>query len=415
MERVFVLIHNSRKKSHKAESRLPYRRQLRKLINVVLGAISLAFSTGCADKGGEEPSDNRAELTFYTSCRVPESDHSVKSRAYGFDFEPHNIKEINDVNLKITRICLYAGYSGNENFNINCDATSWLKAEDISYKYDTESWRANYPIFWPLEPEDKLSFFAYTPNDLRFENILPDYGTSGPLKIKYITPQKAWQQADLCVASSFNKIRREGAVQLNFAHTMTRVLFKARHKGFIPGGYGIRIEEIKLNGLITTQPFIYNYPEVTSDGEHAITSWDPDEANQSRGYVVMDNIDREHACLSTEFLPSYIPSADGQTSTTIPDYMKITNEPAGIMLLIPQNMEGVNLEMKISFYNPESMAKVAQITRTFPLSGVLPPVSTVTYRCELETTDNDWCVLSVNGSITPWSDPVSDNPPIKIE
>ncbi len=101
----------------------------------------------------------------------------------------------------------------------------------------TYSWTYSPVKYWPNNPNDKVSFFAYAPYDTHLTSshpaiLLPVNNSEGDPKVTYVVQDDCEQHVDLMYSKSNNtnvtKQTVEGNVKFDFAHALSRIGFSAQ-------------------------------------------------------------------------------------------------------------------------------------------------------------------------------------------
>lgn len=104
--------------------------------------------------------------------------------------------------------------------NYTDDTPNFMNNEKVYSEDDGTTWKYDIIKYWPNNPQEKVSFFAYAPYDAA-------YTASANGKVTYTVPANVKEQRDLLWSRSnttdLTKQTIDGLVQFNFAHALAKV------------------------------------------------------------------------------------------------------------------------------------------------------------------------------------------------
>lgn len=127
---------------------------------------------------------------------------------------------------------------------------------------NTTSWTYSPVKYWPNNPQDNISFYAYYPyrSSSDKDKLSVSYSSDAPLSIEYNCPNA---DIDLMVAKAPEQKSSTASVPLKFEHLLARVKFTFTYKG---DKYHPVIHVLKYTIPYykrTLKPYVYNQESVT--------------------------------------------------------------------------------------------------------------------------------------------------------
>lgn len=171
----------------------------RKLIAITLAAVT-TLTAGCTQK--EEAETMPVPLNFSTS---------VEAQTRGTDI---NTASLNDMGV-------LACFTQGTGFNASTSKPNFMYNEKV-YK-SAGNWKYDNTRYWPVNTNDKVSFFAYAPYNVSGATLSAASKTGYP-EITYTVPAAEADQTDL-LASTPIMDKNGGTVDFNLKHALTKVTF----------------------------------------------------------------------------------------------------------------------------------------------------------------------------------------------
>lgn len=137
-------------------------------------------------------------------------------------------------NTTLSSMGVFAYASGTGNYNESTTPLNYIYNVEISKTDADAAWTPASPIFWPLNSNEKLTFFAYAPHTNRImeagNNLsLPDFNSAGHPQLTYTNTHPdidflfAVPQTDLMKATS--------TVNFRMMHALTKVSIAVSNSG----------------------------------------------------------------------------------------------------------------------------------------------------------------------------------------
>lgn len=300
-------------------------------------ALAAVLLAGCSkESGGEIIVPDAPQQNGYTPSTMP------VGFAAGGDFEggvDDGWKPVSKVVGKTRAGSDFAEGSVIGVFGYYTGDSGWTQAGDETtpnFMYNEEvekgasAWDYSPKKYWPNNPDDKVSFFAYYPHTNLLKNYFSNNIISFPANtdegvpaITYNAPATNYgSKVDFLYATALDKTKAAGTVSLQFKHLMAKVQFKFTSSGVTPPPTIL----IKSVGFDVPATGIFSYSEGndglpvwgTVSGTHSINQ----EAS-GEGVSIT-----ESAQLVEEFTQYVLPcslstinlriSTDGHTYTDVP-------------------------------------------------------------------------------------------------
>ncbi|MGM9860110.1 MAG: fimbrillin family protein, partial [Muribaculaceae bacterium] len=167
-------------------------------------AMAAIAATGCSSEveNAAELKGNAIEFGTYVG-------RDANSRATVLDLD----------GLKASGFGVFAYYTAQADYADGVPA-NFMKNQEVTYSTD---WTYSPLKYWPNNPGDKVTFFAYAPYNVTGATLTPDAGT-----ITFTVADAVAEQKDLTVsdASSTQNLAKQaftGKVEFNFKHVLSRV------------------------------------------------------------------------------------------------------------------------------------------------------------------------------------------------
>ena len=149
------------------------------------------------------------------------------------------------------------------------------------------SWTYSPLKYWPVNPADKISFFAYAPEEAKTKGYISvsAASTSNP-KFTYTLPAQESDKLDLLVAGTLNCTNATKKVSLSMKHALTQVTFKAKN------GAPANISNITLSAATVTMPgtgtLTFNSASVPASASGTFI-WTPDTSTSKLTIFTADD------------------------------------------------------------------------------------------------------------------------------
>lgn len=210
---------------------------LRRYIIVMLTTLGGISLFGCA--GADEATTNLPEEAVAVSFHAA-LESAMQSRATSMDLST----------LKTEGFGVLAYYT---------NGTSWSNAYTPNFMYNqkvnwnVDRWTYSPIKYWPIVPNDKVSFFAYAPYDDQLAGTLTDNngitlsgnGVIGSPTIGFTVNSVIADQVDLIYASAIDK--NTEMVNFNFKHALSRIGFSAKTVGNQRGAT-VKVTALSIKG-----------------------------------------------------------------------------------------------------------------------------------------------------------------------
>lgn len=130
--------------------------------------------------------------------------------------------DLNADNLSSFGVLAYFTQGGN--FNPSTSIPNFMHNQPVSKS--GSSWTYNPTMYWPVNSNDKLSFFAYAPHNAAGLTV-PGVSSPGYPSFTYEVQSTETEQNDLLLAQPvLDKVATDGTVVFSFRHALTRVKVK---------------------------------------------------------------------------------------------------------------------------------------------------------------------------------------------
>lgn len=173
----------------------------------------------------------------------------------------------------IDKVRLFASYTGTADWGPSSSYSFDYMYDQLLTKSSTDgSWTYSPLKYWPVNSADKISFFAYAPEEAKAYISVSSASTTNP-KFTYTLPAKESDKLDLLVAGTLNCTNATKKVSLSMKHALTQVTFKAKN------GAPANISNITLSAATVTMPgtgtLTFNSASVPASASGTFT-WTPD-------------------------------------------------------------------------------------------------------------------------------------------
>ena len=165
-------------------------------------AMAAVASTSCSNEETRvnEPKSDAIEFGTYLG-------RDAESRASVFTTD----------NMKTAGFAVFASYTGQSDFS---DQTmNFMYNQQVTY--NVSAWQYSPLKYWPNNPGDKVSFFAYAPH-----NVLGAEPTANEAQVTFTVQDAVADQKDLVVADALKDQTKQaiaGKVTFTFKHVLARV------------------------------------------------------------------------------------------------------------------------------------------------------------------------------------------------
>lgn len=259
-------------------------------------------------------------------------------------------------NATIANLGVFAYYTGLKQWNeVSAFITpNYIYNQKVErHKTDAQwsAWDYSPVMYWP-KPEEKLSFFAYSPFATDKNGIIVSAGSvAGAPTLGYSVPVTIQDQQDLLFSHPLlDKSKIEyinGTIPLDFEHALTQITYQAK---LIDGqsldvGSEVRINSIILENLLYKGNLHFEPQSTTSKAKWSI---DPQlktsfESNTESEFGIVD------VALNTS-------------------YQQIC-KPGSALLLLPQNLTGATIKIDYTLSNVDG--SVESISKSVELSSII--------------------------------------------
>lgn len=129
---------------------------------------------------------------------------------------------------------VYAYYTGATSFDAATSTPNFMNNQQITSTDNGASWTYTPVKYWPNNPGEKVSFFAYAPYESdTYEAVqLQSTTTPGTPTVTYIVNTDCDKHVDLLYSNTDNTNKTKqsitGKINFNFAHALTRIGFSAQ-------------------------------------------------------------------------------------------------------------------------------------------------------------------------------------------
>lgn len=262
---------------------------------------------------------------------------------------------LNNENIKYRHFCVSAFYSGHESFFSTSNDKKKTYFKDIEFMDEPDGkWHGTPKVYWPLDPESRLSFFAYAPAGCGDQVVVNEIGDNGWPSITVTPMENVTNQPDFCVATPLIDKKRDESLPLEFNHMLTKVVFAARYEGDLPGeNFGVRVDNVTIRNVVGTNTLRFSQ---TSDNNQ-VCDWDAiGSSSPKSSYILTYGGDNQ---LVNSVEEEYqLPKVSADTDT-----YKVIQFINGYLYLIPQSLpDDAELEITYSIYELFSNAEEAKRT-----------------------------------------------------
>lgn len=255
--------------------------------------------------------------------------------------------------LKEKGFGVFAYYTGQNSYDEANSTPNFMYNEQITWS--TNAWTYNPVKYWPNNPNDKVSFFAYAPyaatnNDSKIKFNLVDADTKGDFEVKYVIPETVTEQIDLLYANNnnINKTKQSitGNINFQFKHALSRVGFKVesvidevnnQNNGATPDTDNQNKDYIATNATIVKVEEV----ELIANNKFFASG----DLNLNGGTWTKTYADRTHASYKLGSSNFEATVADNVTKSA-----QLLNKADSYMMLIPANLtdatEGIKIRVK---------------------------------------------------------------------
>ena len=197
-----------------------------RILKIWITGLTVCCFSACGDKvssGGDEPSMG-IPISF-----VP----TVETQTRGTDFTKDNL----------TSLGVLAYLTQGSNFNVSSSTPNFMYNQEVTKASGTATWEYTPTKFWPTNSNDKITFFAYAPDNPTGLTV-PDITATGYPSFTYEVPSTEAAQTDLLLAKPApNKTASDGKVNFSFKHALTRIVLNVEAGG---GFTGITINSLSI-------------------------------------------------------------------------------------------------------------------------------------------------------------------------
>lgn len=240
---------------------------MRKNLLMTAAAIA-ALLTGCSTD--EEIANIETSAKNAIGFNIVSNKAETKATIYGpaskdFDFDVFAFDDSGHY---------FMGKEGEHGYPQNEDGSFTHDGVQITYKSDKNKWDYKNPAELAYWPTSSLNFYAVSPTDFDMGSFYTHYSwsiKSNQQTIAYTTTnefQTNIKDLDVmyAVAKGQTKDTKNGAVQLNFKHILSQVLFKAKVQY---ESMTVTIKEMKIHNLALGG--VFTFP--SADVEPTLANW----------------------------------------------------------------------------------------------------------------------------------------------
>ena len=150
------------------------------------------------------------------------------------DSDTHAATRTEATTANLTEIGVHAYFTGTSDFTTTGFAPNLLCNQSV--KKENGTWTYDPVKYWPANPNDKVSFFAYAPHSASLPSggdqisVMPSTATNnGKFNILYRVVKG---ESDLLLSlGELNRTNNHGPVRFTMKHALTKVIFKAKVEG----------------------------------------------------------------------------------------------------------------------------------------------------------------------------------------
>lgn len=291
-------------------------------------------------------------------------------------------------NSTIANFGVFAYYTGLKQWNevsafITPNYIYNQKVERRKVDAQWSAWGYNPIMYWP-RPEEKLSFFAYSPFATDKNGIIVSAGSAvGAPELEYSVPVIIQDQQDLLFSHPLldkSKVEyNNGTIQLDFEHALTQITYQAKlidGQSLDPGS------EVRINCIVLANLFYKGNLHFEPLSTTNKAKWNIDtqlktsfESNTELEFGIVD------VALNTS-------------------YQQIC-KPGSALLLLPQNLAGATIKIDYTLSNADG--SVESIQKSIELSSFideLPMGKNILFKILLGIEKEDPGILDVD--VLPW-------------
>ena len=186
----------------------------------------------------------------------------------------------------IDKLRLFASYTGTADWDPSSYSFDYMYDQSLEKSGTDGSWTYSPLKYWPVNPADKISFFAYAPEEAKTKGYISvsAASTSNPV-FTYTLPAKESDKLDLLIAGTLNCTNATNKVVLSMKHALTQVTFKAKN------GDPAKISNITLTAATVTMPGTGTLTFNSASSSVPFT-WTPDtSAEKQTTFTADDKLD----------------------------------------------------------------------------------------------------------------------------
>lgn len=211
----------------------PWMMKTNTLINTMCGLLILAAcNMACS------PEDD----TLPGNSGNPKSPEASSPAPIGFSTDASDTRETGyGPTVLPEAIGVYASQTHGE-FDGSSAMMNFMQNQKVEHDAEKNTWSYKPVKFWPEEPTDKLSFFAYAPYNATGLSSFPESTTTGYPKLNYLVTGEEASQTDLLVAPPVLN-RTSGDIKFSLKHALVKVKFGLK------SNEDITVKSLKLTGV----------------------------------------------------------------------------------------------------------------------------------------------------------------------
>ena len=211
----------------------PWMMKTNTLINTMCGLLILAAcNMACSPEDDRLPGNSGNPESPEASSPSPIGFSTDASDTRGTGYGPTVLPEA---------IGVYASQTHGE-FDGSSAMMNFMQNQKVEHNAEKNTWSYKPVKFWPEEPTDKLSFFAYAPYNATGLSSFPESTTTGYPKLNYVVTGEEASQTDLLVAPPVLN-RTSGDIKFSLKHALVKVKFGLK------SNEDITVKSLKLTGV----------------------------------------------------------------------------------------------------------------------------------------------------------------------
>lgn len=211
----------------------PWMMKTNTLINTMCGLLILAAcNMACSPEDDRLPGNSGNPESPEASSPSPIGFSTDASDTRGTGYGPTVLPEA---------IGVYASQTHGE-FDGSSAMINFMQNQKVEHDAEKNTWSYKPVKFWPEEPTDKLSFFAYAPYNATGLSSFPESTTTGYPKLNYLVTGEEASQTDLLVAPPVLN-RTSGDIKFSLKHALVKVKFGLK------SNEDITVKSLKLTGV----------------------------------------------------------------------------------------------------------------------------------------------------------------------